>query len=119
MKNFIKFILIFLSLFITLGANASDIQNYQSPTVISTADEVIKVLPDEFDNAISASNSKNHEILSLGDRKIYFGNGLVLKSSAQNKLLQQYFNKEYNKLFISSSHKISSYLKNEICTRAP
>lgn len=59
------------------------------------------------------------EISASSEREEIFVNGSLEKNCAQNKFLQQIFNARYNQLFLAKSHNISSYLKNEICTRAP
>ena len=59
------------------------------------------------------------EISTSSEREEIFVNGSLEKNCAQNKFLQQIFNAKYNHLFLAKSHNISSYLKNEICTRAP
>ncbi len=121
MRNFIKFFLIFLSFLIILAGNQcfADVSVGLHHQIISCADEELNITPNKTENAITSSNAQNKELISFNDRKNSFGNGLSGKASLQNKLLQYYFYNQYNQLYISSSHKISSYLKNEICTRAP
>lgn len=126
MKNLIKLFFIVLCFFITLGANAAGIEyntlGFQSGSItntISIPDEEIGVQPDENETFFVSSNTQSAELYSQNERKDSFLGGALDKTSAQNKLLQQIFTSKYNKAYHSTSHKISSYLKNEICTRAP
>jgi len=85
---------------------------------ISAPAQVVFVTDNESENSVVSANSNVIEIFSSQDKKDQFL-GSVPKTSPQAKLLQQIFSKNYNNVFISNSHKISSFLKNEICTRAP
>ncbi len=121
MKNLFKLFLIFLSFFIipaiaSCGNNSS--ANIPSQ-IISSVNDNIKFVADNTENSIIASNTHNSEIISFSETKDSSGNCPIYKSNFQNKLTQQFLYLKYNQLFISNSHKISFYLKNEICTRAP
>jgi len=120
-KNLLKLFLIFLSFFIIPGLNScgANLAVNMHSQIISSANDEIKFVTDNSENSIIASNSHNYEIISFNENKDSSGNCPIYKSNFQNKLTQQFLNLKYNQLFISNSHKISSYLKNEICTRAP
>lgn len=121
-----KLFLIALCLFISLAANACAINWHTvefNPTqqIINSAtqQEELFVNLDGKTNAIFAANNQKNEISSLSSQRNNSFNGTLDKIAAGSKLLQQIFNAKYNKTLYSTSHKISSYLKNEICTRAP
>lgn len=129
MKNLFKIFFIILAFFITLGINknsATDTYTLNS-NVTSVINNIAENLPDngtiaiprENENSIVQSNSQNQKIISATDKKDSFGIGSIDKISEQNKYLKKFFISKYNKIYLSSSHKISPYLKNEICTRAP
>ena len=115
-----------LCFIISLSANAAKIDcnvfyNAQTEIVdtITVPDEELSVKPTSSETEFVATNSVNHELSATNDRRNNFTNGNIDKTSPQSRLLQQIFTSKYNKTFYSTSHKISSYLKNEICTRAP
>ena len=126
MKRFFKLFFICVCFFISLAANAHGIDWHApefKPTqqVINSANQKQEELIINFDNksnAISAANNQKFEISATSSQKNSH-NGTLDKTATQSKLLQQIFTANYNKTLYSSSHKISSYLKNEICTRAP
>lgn len=128
MKNYIRYIfIIFCFLFSLIFYNSSEtfdfaknINNYNnSITTESTDRSDLYVNLDETENSIVASNSQNHEISSVSNDRKDLSNSYSDKASAQNKIFQNSFNLKFNKFYWSISHKISPYLKNEICTRAP
>lgn len=126
MKNFIKLFFICFCLFISLAANAcainwnaADFNSTQQIINSATQQEELFVNFDGRTNAISATNNQKNEISSLNSQKNNSFNGTLDKATAGSKLIQQIFTAKYNKSLYSTSHKISSYLKNEICTRAP
>ena len=130
MKNFIKIFFIVVCFFISLSANAREMDfsvlnsNFSQQEFIldsvSIPDEPALILSDDVsENSIAASNSQRHEISASSSRRDTYNSGTIERSSAQNKLLQQIFTSKYNKSLFSKSHKISPHLKNEICTRAP
>ena len=129
MKNLFKIFFIILAFFITLGINknsATDTYTLNS-NVTSVINNIAENLPDngtiaiprENENSIVQSNSQNQKIISATDKKDGFGIGSIDKISEQNKYLKKFLISKYNRILLSSSHKISPYLKNEICTRAP
>lgn len=72
----------------------------------------------ENENSIVSSNITNYEISASQDKEGSYNFGTE-KNVLHNRLLCQNFINKYSKITNSISHKISSYLKNEICTRAP
>lgn len=127
MKNFLKLFLIVVSFLITLGGSLSSASvdtliNYNSPVIvdeITIPDVELSIKPEHNENAIVASNSRNQEIYACSDRRNSLIGGNFDRIANKNKLIRTIFNDRYNKYFYNTSHKISSYLKNEICTRAP
>ncbi len=127
MKNFIKIFFTALCLFIPIFASATGLNQlsaqFQPLQIIETPssqnNESSCFNKNYNETYIAAVNTRNLELSALQDRRSPQGFGNIDKSSAQNKLLQQIFTSNYNKLYFSTSHKLSSYLKNEICTRAP
>lgn len=127
MKNILKLFLIYVCFFISLSANACGIDfhaaNLSSVPVITDsirdAQNELSMNNDTKEQAIASANSQRQEISNISNRKNNFSGGSLDKAAAQQKLLQQIFTANYNKTLYSNSHKISSYLKNEICTRAP
>ena len=130
MKNCIKIFFIVVCFFISLSANAREMDfpllnsNFSQQEIIfdsvSIPDEPELTLSDDVsENSIAATNSQRHEISASTSRRDTYNGGIIEKTSTQNKLLQQIFTSNYNKTLFSKSHKISPHLKNEICTRAP
>ena len=130
MKNFIKIFFIVVCFFISLSANAREMDfsafnsNFSQQEIIldsvSIPDEPELTLSDDVsENSIASANSQRHEISTSYSRRDTYNSGAIERTSAQNKLLQQIFTANYNKTLFSKSHKISPHLKNEICTRAP
>lgn len=127
MKNVLKIFFICVCFFISLSANACGIDfpvpNFSEQPVITDTitipQEELVINSDKTEHAIASTNSHRHEISNLSNRKNNPGSGSLDKASAQRKYIQQIFINNYNKTLYSNSHKISSYLKNEICTRAP
>ena len=128
MKNFLKLFLIVVSFFITLSANAQSVStdmlvNLNNNQVIvdkiTLPDFELSIEQEHNENVIVASNNRNYELSACHERRNSHVSGCLDRVVNKNKLLQQIFNNQYNKCFCSASHKISSYLKNEICTRAP
>lgn len=127
MKNLIKFLfLIFcftLSLFINIQSAEffNGLNSKQHTAVIEAQTVDVPELHDlqQASAFVVAANIPNCEISSLSENKDIYINGLVDKFASQNRLLQQVFNSKYYLAYNSNSHNISSYLKNEICARAP
>lgn len=130
MKNLFKIFFIILAFFITLGINNQNsapdnfISNSNVASVINNITENLPdtgtiAIPKENENSIVQSNSQNQKILSATDRKDSSGMGSFDNFSGQNKYIKKFLSSKYYKIYLSSSHKISPYLKNEICTRAP
>lgn len=85
----------------------------------SKSTEELSVKLEQSGASIVAVNNQSYEISSLNDKKDIFISGSLDKACAQGKLIQQISTAKYNQTYNSTSHNISSYLKNEICTRAP
>ena len=121
MKGFLKiFLIVFMFLISMCNANASLYMSESSLIDnITVPNAVVYVNNNEQENSIVAANSNGLELSALKDNKETYSGGNIFKSSAQYKFLQEIFSKNYNKVYLSTSHKISPYLKNEICTRAP
>ncbi|MBQ8459282.1 hypothetical protein IJ541_04170 [bacterium] len=117
MKKFLKIFFIFISFFISLGVNACDVKSSYVDYVKPLKQEIF-VQNFQDNQAIVSSNSQNLVIYSSNDKKEIYIRSLD-KNAPKSRLLNHIFTKNYNKVFISNSHKISSYLKNEICARAP
>lgn len=130
MKNFIKIFFIVVCFFISLSANAREMDfsifnsNFSQQEIIldsvSIPDEPELILSDDVnENSIVSSNNQRHEISASTSRRDTINSSSIERTSSQNKFLQQILSSNYNKTFFSKSHKISPHLKNEICTRAP
>lgn len=127
MKNFIKLFFITLCIFLPLFANADGIAqcgfdiepHIVIENVSKNSAEVLAVQTKKNESSIAAPNFGNFELSAIQDRRNTQSSASFDKTGAQFRLLQQIFTDKYNKLYYSTSHKISSYLKNEICTRAP
>lgn len=74
----------------------------------------------ENENSLVASNFQNNEIFASNDSgKSHYGTISTDKATNQNKSTKQNLSKKYNNFTHLISHKISPYLRSEICTRAP
>ena len=105
-------------IFVPSFCQANDGENIALDT-ISSVPAFVYVADNETENSISSSNFYNAEILSLGGQKQTYSSSDLFKTSVQNKLLAQIYAQNYNKVLLSKFHKISYFLRNEICTRAP
>ena len=119
MKKFFKFILIFLCFLISLsGLSSTEATVLQSsditPIIVNKTsynDSEVLLNSAENEKYIVSINNNKQEFFSLLKRKNSFGhvpNNLTL----QNK-------SKFDNIISIKSHKISSYLAYEICTRAP
>ena len=98
------------------------LQSFASVEVINTIqmpESEITVKPGDCEKFITAANNKTQEIFSSYQRRNNDFNSSLDKVAIQNKFANKFFNSKYNKLNTLKSHKISSYLSYEICTRAP
>lgn len=129
MKNFIKIFFIAFCFFASLSITGQS-DNYfdaeyitQNINAITTTQSVpsgeILVKINENENSIASSNNQSHEISASGDKQNSYSNTPTDKILYQNKFSSKTFINKYTQLRNSISHKISPYLKNEICTRAP
>ena len=126
-QNVLKLFFICVCFLISLSANACGIDynalNFSAQQVITDTitmpQEELVINSDKSEHAIASGTNQRQEISNVSSRKNNFSGGSIDKASAQQKLIQQIFTAKYNKTLYSNSHKISAYLKNEICTRAP
>lgn len=95
--------------------NSINIYNKQQPDFNS---EILTNRINENENSIVSSNTTNYELSASQDKEGSYNFGSE-KNVHRNRLICQNFINKYFKITYSISHKISSYLKNEICTRAP
>ena len=87
--------------------------------VLSTGSEkVIFTTVSDNDTAIASANNTGYELFALKSSSDN-GNFSLENGLADNRDYAQQFKVYLNKIMNSKSHNISSYLKNEICTRAP
>ena len=118
MKNFLKIVILIFMCFVSAGAGASG----DIPVKTDNISPVVQVIyPDdnETENSVVSSNFYNTEIVNLSEHKQNFSASNLYKTSAQDKFLSVIFTQNYNRVFLSKTHKISYFLRNEICTRAP
>ena len=126
-QNVLKLFFICVCFLISLSANACGIDynalNFSAQQVITDTitmpQEELVINSDKSEHAIASGTNQRQEISNVSSRKNNFSGGSIDKASDKKKLIQQIFTAKYNKTLYSNSHKISSYLKNEICTRAP
>ena len=123
MKRLFKIFFIIFAFFISfcpIAIGASDYVATKNITIIEniSTQELHQTLKSSESYVVS-NTFLPLEISASSEREETFANGFLDKNCAQNKFLQQIFNAKYNQLFLAKSHNISSYLKNEICTRAP
>ena len=79
----------------------------------------VLVSPDDNESQIAASNSHNTELTSANLEKNSHNITNIDKVATERKIVAQIFALNYNKILYSASHRISLYLRNEVCTRAP
>lgn len=99
------------------GVQSAEISNAYLAKAASDVELSVKL--HEAETSIVAAGNQACEISSLNDKKDVFTNGSLDRACAQNRFLQQLHTSKYNQLYSCTSHNISSYLKNEICIRAP
>ncbi len=126
MKSLVKLLFIIFCFFASVCVNAQSLQapeinsfGYMSAVETSVPVEQFCAKLVNTDAVLVASNTQASELSALNDRRDNTFSGSLDRACAQNKLLQQILNANYNQLYNSTSHNISSYLKNEICARAP
>lgn len=129
MKNFIKIFLILFCFFVSLRTteHSDTYLSVQISNILNTAavekqpvqnDEIVLKI-NENENSIVSSNTQSHEISASQDKQNLYSNSQTDRISYQTKFLDHTFINKYIQLGNSKSHKISPYLRNEICTRAP
>ncbi|MGN0030870.1 MAG: hypothetical protein ACI37Q_02825 [Candidatus Gastranaerophilaceae bacterium] len=126
MKKFFIFIFTVLCFLISQSgfssAEATALQNFDvAPAIVNAVnidDSEIFLKSTEGEKYITSTNNFGQEVFSLLKRKNSFGhvpNNLTL----QNKFIDKFFFSKFDNIISIKSHKISSYLAYEICTRAP
>jgi hypothetical protein len=118
MKILFRIFCILVMFFVPTFCQASDSGNVTVDT-ISSVPAFVYVADSETENSISSSNYYNAEVLSLNPQRQSYNLSNLYKTSGQLKILTQIFTQNYNRVFLSKTHKISYFLRNEICTRAP
>lgn len=127
MKNIFKIFLIIFCFVISLTISNISENNFNVLNIYNTINVYNKEHSDsnsEFltnrinENSIVSSNTTNYELSASQDKENSYNFGSE-KNVHRNRLICQNFINKYFKITYSISHKISSYLKNEICTRAP
>ena len=126
MKRFINIFLIFAALFLLLNANSQQLSSKISNSQIlnhfisQSVNQVEKIsIPvTSGENYLVKSNNFSETIASSRKQNEFgfnFFNDLTIKLKDNYKILY----KDYRKILYISPYNISSYLKNNICTRAP
>ncbi len=137
MKNFMKIFFIIFSFFISLCAPAFS-ENYVVSKVADSYEVIVggqetytaqetqshKVIISEFNQVnseklIASNNTSSYEITRPNNRKNSFGFVNFHKLLAVNRLSYVFGNFKYFKSNYNLFNNNISYLKNEICTRAP
>lgn len=126
MKNFLKIFFIVVCFLVTLcvcksGVNIDsfDINNKSIVSESISVPHQVLVSPDDNESQIAASNSHNTELTSANLKKNSHNITNIDKVATERKIVAQIFALNYNKILYSASHRISLYLRNEVCTRAP
>lgn len=126
MKNFLKIFFIVVCFLVTLGVCKScvnigsfDINNKSRVSESISVPHQVLVSPDDNESQIAASNSHNTELTSANLKKNSHNITNIDKVATERKIVAQIFALNYNKILYSASHRISLYLRNEVCTRAP
>ncbi len=126
MKNFLKIFFIVVCFLVTLGVCKSGVSidsfDINNKSIVSESISVphqVLVSPDDNESQIAASNSHNTELTSANLKKNSHNITNIDKVATERKIVAQIFALNYNKILYSASHRISLYLRNEVCTRAP
>lgn len=126
MKNFLKIFFIVVCFLVTLGVCKScvnidsfDINNKSIVSESISVPHQVLVSPDDNESQIAASNSHNTELTSANLKKNSHNITNIDKVATERRIVAQIFALNYNKILYSASHRISLYLRNEVCTRAP
>lgn len=126
MKNFLKIFFIVVCFLVTLGVCKSGVNidsfDINNKSIVSESISVphqVLVSPDDNESQIAASNSHNTELTSDNLKKNSHNITNIDKVATERKIVAQIFALNYNKILYSASHRISLYLRNEVCTRAP
>ena len=126
MKNFLKIFFIVVCFLVTLGVCKSSVNigsfDINNKSIVSESISVphqVLVSPDDNESQIAASNSHNTELTSANLKKNSHNITNIDKVATERRIVAQIFALNYNKILYSASHRISLYLRNEVCTRAP
>ncbi len=126
MKIFLKIFFIVVCFLVTLGVCKSGVNigsfDINNKSIVSESISVphqVLVSPDDNESQIAASNSHNTELTSANLKKNSHNITNIDKVATERKIVAQIFALNYNKILYSASHRISLYLRNEVCTRAP
>lgn len=123
MKVFFRLILIFLFAFFSIGiapGNAEFNVSLVNREGVSAAGKHIYFnLQKNKDTIITTSINNNESEICASKNGSGGGSFSSGNAVTHNNLAVQQFKIYSNKIINSKSHNISSYLKNEICTRAP
>lgn len=126
MKNFLKIFFIVVCFLVTLGVCKSSVNigsfDINNKSIVSESISVphqVLVSPDDNESQIATSNSHNSELTSANLKKNSHNITNIDKVATERKIVAQIFVLNYNKILYSASHRISLYLRNEVCTRAP
>ncbi len=101
----------------TFGHDALDVPVIENTIQLPEAEIALK--PSDCEKYIATANNKTQEIFSSYQKKNNSGSSSADRITLQNKFTNKFFNSKYNKLNTLKSHKLSTYLSYEICTRAP
>ncbi len=132
MKNILKTLFIIFVFLISLSIFGNSETTFVSENLYNLRNQIaltqsqqqsepeLIINVNENENSLVASNFPNNEIFASNDcGKSHYGTILTDKAANQNKSIKQNLSKKYNNFTHLISHKISPYLRSEICTRAP
>jgi len=94
-------------------------QEFQSVGIENIQKQILSEKLKVSESYVVSANFIPLEISAGHEREENFVNCSLDRGCSQNKFLQEILNSKYNQKILAKSHNISSYLKNEICARAP
>lgn len=122
MKIFFKLLLIFLLAFFSLDISTCRAEynpvSLTHTSFSSGSEKVFFNAQPHNETSIATSNSNEHILVSVKSNDDNSGT-LPGNSFTDNNIYIQQFKVYSDRIVNSKSHNISSYLKNEICVRAP
>lgn len=125
MKKVLKIFFIIVCFFVTLavckdGVNVESFQFNNSVVAESIGvPHQVLVSPDDNESQIATSNIHSSELISANFKKNSHNISNIDKALTESRLATHIFVANYRKILYSLSHRISLYLFNEVCTRAP